>query len=197
MKCFEPEIELLTTWPPSDHPKPCSTKLIILMVYYIQRTQNKTEKNAISRIYATQPLKVLFAIIFASELGCPRNNQIFFSVRTETNQNSICFGCFSVCFPEPKNIFFGLFKFLSVFRTGTETTETNRKNLQKRSLFGGSSKPLVFFLGSNRNKPKLSLFWLFFGSLFRETKNFFFRFVSVCFDVSDRYQNNWNTQNSW
>jgi hypothetical protein len=95
-------------------------------------------------------------------------------------------------------LFFGLFRgtkkhffrFVSVFRTGTETTETNRKNLQKRSLLGGSSKPLVFFLGSNRNKPKLSLFRLFFGSLFRETKKFFFRFVSVCFDVSDRYQNN-------
>ncbi len=37
----------------------------------------------------------------------------FFSVRTETNQNSICFVCFSVCFAKPKNIFsvcFGLFR---------------------------------------------------------------------------------------
>jgi hypothetical protein len=38
------------------------------------------------------------------------------------------------------------------------------------------------FLGSNRNKPKLNLFQLSFGLLFRETKNFFFglyRFVSM------------------
>ena len=59
-------------------------------------------------------------------VGCPRNNQIFFSVRTETNRNSICFSCFSVCFAKPKNFFFGLFRFVSVFRTSIETTETNR-----------------------------------------------------------------------
>jgi hypothetical protein len=77
-------------------------------------------------------------------LGCPRNNQIFFSVRTETNRNSICFGCFSVYFAKPKNIFFGLFRFVSVFRIGIETTETNRifskqteKISKKRSLLGG------------------------------------------------------------
>ncbi len=34
------------------------------------------------------------------------------------------------------------------------------------------------FFGSNRNKPKLNLLWLFFG-LFRKTKTFFFRFVQV------------------
>jgi hypothetical protein len=50
----------------------------------------------------------------------------FFSVRTETNRNSICFGCFLVCFAKPKNLFFGSFWFVSVFRTGIETTETNR-----------------------------------------------------------------------
>jgi hypothetical protein len=42
-----------------------------------------------------------------------------------------------------------------------------------------SSKPLIFFLGSNRNKPKLNLFRLFFGLLFRETQKKFFRFVSM------------------
>jgi hypothetical protein len=41
-----------------------------------------------------------------------------------------------------------------------------------------SSKQSNFFVGSNRNKPKLNLFRLFFG-LFRETQNFFFRFVSI------------------
>ncbi len=51
---------------------------------------------------------------------------IFFSVRTETNQNSICFSCFLVCFVKPKNTFFTLLQFFSVFQTGIETTETNR-----------------------------------------------------------------------
>jgi hypothetical protein len=41
-----------------------------------------------------------------------------------------------------------------------------------------SSKQSNFFFGSNRNKPKLNLFRLFFG-LFHETKKHFFRFVSV------------------
>jgi hypothetical protein len=50
----------------------------------------------------------------------------FFSVRTETNRNSICFGSFSVCFAKLITNFFGLFRFVSVFRTRFETTETNR-----------------------------------------------------------------------
>jgi hypothetical protein len=53
-----------------------------------------------------------------------------------------------------------------------------------------SSKQSNFFFGSNRNKPKLNLFRLFFG-WFRETKILFL----VCFGVSDRYQNNQNKQN--
>ncbi len=57
-----------------------------------------------------------------------------------------------------------------------------------------SSKQSNFLFGSNRNKPKLNLFRLFFG-LFRETKKHFFWFVSVCFGVSDRYRNNRNKQN--
>ncbi len=57
-----------------------------------------------------------------------------------------------------------------------------------------SSKQSNFFFGSNRNKPKLNLFRLFFD-LFCETKKHFFRFVSVCFGVSDRYRNNRNKQN--
>ncbi len=57
-----------------------------------------------------------------------------------------------------------------------------------------SSKQSNFFFGSNRNKPKLNLFRLFFG-LFHETKKYFFRFISVCFGVSDRYRNNRNKQN--
>jgi hypothetical protein len=60
--------------------------------------------------------------------------------------------------------------------------KTNRKNLQKTFSIRGSSKPLIFFLGLDRNKPKLNLFQLFFGLLFRKTNNFFFglfRFVSM------------------
>jgi hypothetical protein len=56
-----------------------------------------------------------------------------------------------------------------------------------------SSKQSNFFFGSNRIKPKLNLFRVFFG-LFCETKKHFFRFVSVCFGVSDRYRNNRNKQ---
>jgi hypothetical protein len=41
-----------------------------------------------------------------------------------------------------------------------------------------SWKQSNFFFGSNRNKPKLNLFWLFFG-LFRETKKHYFWFVLV------------------
>ncbi len=44
-------------------------------------------------------------------IGCSRNNQIFFSVQSETNRNSICFGCFSVSFAKPKKHFF---RFVSV-----------------------------------------------------------------------------------
>ncbi len=42
--------------------------------------------------------------------------------------------------------------------------------------------------------PKQDLFRLCFG-LFRETKNYKFRFVSVCFGVSNLYRSNWNKQN--
>jgi hypothetical protein len=118
-------------------------------------------------------------------IRCPRNNQILFSVRTETNWNSFCFGCFSVCFAKPTNIFSVCFGVSDRYRNNWNKQnflETNRKNLQKTFSIRGSSKPLILFLGSNRNKPKLSLFRLSFGLLFRETKHFFFglyQFVSM------------------
>ncbi len=43
----------------------------------------------------------------------------------------------------------------------------------------GVLETVNFFLGSNRNKPKLNLFQLFFGLVFCETKNFFLQFVSM------------------
>ncbi len=94
-------------------------------------------------------------------VGCPRNNQIFFSVWTETNRNSICFSCFSVCFAKSKNIFFGLFRcFGQVSKQPKQTelgenkpeqTETNRKNRQKTFPIRVSSKQLIFF---SRFEPK-------------------------------------------
>jgi hypothetical protein len=122
-------------------------------------------------LYNTSVLKVLF-------VGCPRNNHIFFSVRTETNRNSICFGCFSVCFAKPKTFFsvcFGVSYRYRNNRNKQNFLETNRKNLLKPFSIRGSSKPLILFLGlKNRNKPKLNLFQLFFGLLFTKPKNFFF-----------------------
>ncbi len=53
-----------------------------------------------------------------------------------------------------------------------------------------SSKQSNFFLFEPK-QTKINLFRLFFG-LFRETKKLLFRFVSVCFGVSDWYRNNRN-----
>jgi hypothetical protein len=132
-------------------------------------------------------------------VGCPRNNQFFFSVRTETNQNSVSV-VFRFVSRNQKTFFLVCFGVLDRYwnnRNKQNLIETNRKNLRKTFSSRGSSKPLIFFLGLNRNKPKLNLFRLFFSLLFRKTQKFFLRFVSVCFDVSDRYRNNWNKQNSW
>jgi hypothetical protein len=103
----------------------------------------------------------LFHKTHCLRLGCPRNNQIFFSVRTETNRNSICFSCFSVCFAKPKKNFSGLFRFFGPVSKQPKQTEFSR-NKQKKipPKIRGYSKPLIFFLGSNRNKPKLNLFRL-------------------------------------
>jgi hypothetical protein len=127
------------------------------------------------------------------------SNLFFGSNRNKPKLN--LFWLFFGLFRETKKQFF---RFVSVFRTGIETTKTNRifskqteKNLQKTFSNRGSSKSLIFFLGSNRNKPKLNLFWMFFGLLFHETQQKIFRFVSVYFDVSERYRNNQNKQNLW
>jgi hypothetical protein len=50
---------------------------------------------------------------------------IFFSVRTETNQNSICLVVFWFV-SRKQQLFSVLFHFVSVFQTSIETTETNR-----------------------------------------------------------------------
>jgi hypothetical protein len=109
-----------------------------------------------------------------------------------SNQNSICIGCLSVCFAKPKNVFFGLFRCfgpVSKHPKQTEFCQNKPKQTEniskKRSLLGGSSKPLIFFLGSNQNKPKFELFRLFFGLLFRETQFFFFGLFR-CFGLGSK-----------
>jgi hypothetical protein len=57
--------------------------------------------------------------------------------------------------------------------TGEQNLKSTRVSLKKTKKN----------FGTNRNKPKLSLFRLIFG-LFRETKQIFFRFVSVFKTVS-------------
>ncbi len=110
---------------------------------------------------------------FGSNRNKPKLNlfRLLFGLFRETKKHffrfvSVCFGV-SVQSKQPnKQNFFKI----------------NRKHLQKSFSFRGSSKPLFFFLGSNRNKLKLNLFRLFFGLLFCKTqKNFsgLFWFVSM------------------
>jgi hypothetical protein len=128
-------------------------------------------------------------------------------IRVSSKQSNFFFGSNR---NKPKlnlfRLFLGLFRekhffrFVSVFRTGIETTQTNRtltkqtktkqKNLKKNVFYQGVLDTIIFF---SRFGPKLNLFWLFFGLFFLQTKKFF----SVCFCVSDRYQNNRNKQKLW
>ncbi len=70
------------------------------------------------------------------------------SKQSETNRNSICFGCFSVCFAKQKTFFsvcFGVSDQYWNNRNKQNFVETNRKNLQKTFSIRGSSKQLIFF----------------------------------------------------
>jgi hypothetical protein len=111
-----------------------------------QHTQLATAENSttlsILKAYFSKILQIRETTC-TSRVGCPRNKQKDFSVRTETNRNSTCFGSFSVRFVKPINYFFGLFRFVSVFRIHYETTETNRsvsKQTEKRRKTGERSK---------------------------------------------------------
>ncbi len=92
-----------------------------------------------------------------ARLGCPRTNQFFFS----SNRNLICFSCFSVCFAKPKNCFFGLFRFVSVFQTGIETTETKRtfliqtKKFSKTCSLSNCSWTKKFFLERSERQDSI------------------------------------------
>ncbi len=150
--------------------------------------EEKIPKNSqITKLYS---LRLLGKIVFKSAImsqtvfkakapkegycvGCPRNNQIFFSVRTKTNRNSICFGCFSVCFAKPKNIFFGLFRcFGSVLKQPKQTQlcQNKQKNLQKTFYIRGSSKQLIFFSRFEPKQTETQSVSVVFRFLFFKTK---------------------------
>ncbi len=103
----------------------------------------------------------------SSYLGCPRN-KFFFRFEPKLDLFRLFFGLFR----ETKQIFF---RFVSVFRTGIETTETNRTNIPKTNLYYCVLETMNFIFGSNRNSTCFGCFSVCF---FRETKQNFF---SVCF----------------
>jgi hypothetical protein len=163
----------------------------------------------ISSLHLFSSLRWISSLRQISSLCQISSLHLFSALRVSSKQSNFFFGSNR---NKPKlnlfRLFFGLFcktnkhffRFVSVF----ETTARNRilskqteKIFKKRSLLVGPRNLLIFFSVSHRNKPKLSLFRLFFGLLFRETKIFLFRIVSACFNVSDRYRNNRNKQNLW
>ncbi len=117
-----------------------------------------------------------------SRVSSKQSNFVFGSNRNKPKLN--LFRLFFGLFRETKNIFFGLFWFDSVCfgvsdryrnnRKKTQLCQNKLKNLQKTFYNRGSSKQLIFLIGSNRNKPKLNLFLLFFGLFFEKPNNFFF-----------------------
>jgi hypothetical protein len=117
----------------------------------------------------------------SASVGCPRNNQIFFSVRTEANRKSICFGPFLVCFAKTKNIFFGLFwcfRHVSKQPKQTEFCRNNpKKSPKKRSLLGGPQNREFFFSVRTETNRNSICFGCFSVCFFTKPTNFF----SVCF----------------
>ncbi len=90
---------------------------------------------------------------------------IFFSVQTETNRNSICFGCFSVCFFAKPNIFFSVC--FSLFRCYKPESKQPKQ-----------TEIMVWGIKKVDNLTKLLLFRLVFClfRLFRNTE-------ILCFDI--------------
>jgi hypothetical protein len=114
-------------------------------------------------------------------LGCPRNNQFIFSVRTETNQNSICFGCFSICLQNQNTFFRFVLDQYQNNRNKQNFVHTNRKNVQEMFSIRGCS---------NQNKSETQSVSVVFRNVLSRNQKVLFRFISVCFSVSDRYRNN-------
>jgi hypothetical protein len=91
-----------------------------------------------------ETLTLIAAKKFSSEdlwlVVCPRNKKKIFSVRTETNRNSTCFGSFSVCFAKPINYFFGLFRCFGSISKQPKQTDLFRNNPKKGKKAGDFEK---------------------------------------------------------
>ncbi len=98
--------------------------------------------------------------------------------QTKTQSVSVVFRFVS----QSQQIFFRFVRCFGPVSKQPKQTEFSGNKPKKSHKNLGVLKTVDFFLGLNRKKPKLNLFWLFFGLLFRETpKNFSvgFLFVSV------------------
>ncbi len=117
-----------------------------------------------------------------SEIGCPRNNQIFFRIKPKQTETQSVLVVFWFVSQNQKTFFsvcFGVSDRYRNNRNKQNFLETNRKNLHKTFSIRGSSKPLIFQLSSNRN---LICFGCFPVCFFAKPKNLFFglsRFVSM------------------
>ncbi len=110
-------------------------------------------------------------------IGCPRNNQIFFSVRCETNRNSICFGCFLVCFAKPKNIFSVCFGVSDRYRTSETNTTLSKQTekSQKNVLYQWVLETINFLFSVRTETNRNSIcFCCFPVCFFAKLNNFFF-----------------------
>jgi hypothetical protein len=112
----------------------------------------------------------------------------FFSVQTETNRNSICFGCFSVCFAKPKNIFSVCFSVSDRYRNKrnkrnfVETKQSIPKQTKqslKNVFYKGFSKQLIFFSRFEPKQTETQSFLVVFWFVFLRNQKICFRFVSV------------------
>jgi hypothetical protein len=126
------------------------------------------------------------------DLGCPRNNQIFFRFEpkwTETQSVSVVFRFVS---RNQTNFFSVCFGVSDRYRNNRNKPKQTEKISKKQISIRVSSKQLIFFrfeLKQTETQP-VSVVFLFFS--WNQTK-----FFSVCFGVSDRYRNNRNKQNLW
>ncbi len=97
------------------------------------------------------------------------------SIQTKTNRNKLFFGCVLVCFLKSKTKNFGLFRFVSLFRTYIESTETNGTVLKQTETNQNNHK----FLKNTQICPFSNcLGWssVCFGSF--ETSKILFRYRS-------------------
>jgi hypothetical protein len=106
-------------------------------------------------------------VVVASRVSSKQSNFFFKPKRTETQSVSVVF---RFVLRNQTNFF----RFVSVFRSGIETTETNKKNLQKTNLYQDVLKTINFFSVRTETNRNSTCFGLFFSR--NQTK-----FFSVCF----------------